>query len=114
MDFFWENDKQTINRPLFDPTKVIEFPSVDLNIEEFLSNNSSFLQIPPLIALERIEKGNSNLNDLIKLFQVLFSFSLFPLSFFSFFLFLVLTILLISYSLLLFFSNHFYFLLYCY
>lgn len=103
MDFFWENEKNKTNIKLFNPNKVIEFPSIDFNYEELYLNKISFNQIQPLIALDRVEKGNNILNELTKIFQV--NFIIYFIYLFLFYFIFYLNFILFFF----FFSSHLYF-----
>lgn len=76
MEFFWERNSSSENLKIPpDYNKHhhnIEFPSQDIDLEDLLQNKSSFLQIPLPVILERIEKGNHLLHDLVKIFQVFY------------------------------------------
>jgi hypothetical protein len=87
MEFFWDRNASDSDNPKPPPDynkhlHNIEFPSHAIDdLDELINNSSaSFTQIPMSIIIERVEKGDILLQDLIRIFHVFSPFSPFLIS----------------------------------
>jgi hypothetical protein len=91
LEFFWDhNSDSQIPKVPPDYNKhlhTLEFPALEINLDDLLNNSASFSQIPITVILERIQRGNNLIQDLSKIFHVIIFLSL--LAFILLFIYLI-------------------------